>query len=81
MIFHASLPAREPKRVARVLAELTGGHVTPFHRPNSFMAFGKDPARIMIEVLPVDHAAFEVKGGGRELYEFHALGCRCWLDA
>jgi hypothetical protein len=69
MIFHASLPAREPERVARVLAELTEGHITPFFRPNSFMAFGKDPTKIMIEVLPVDDKAFQADGDARELYD------------
>jgi hypothetical protein len=69
MIFHASLPAREPERVARVLAELMEGRYSPFYRPNSFMAFSKKPEEMMIEVMPVAEAAFEKTGPARELYD------------
>jgi hypothetical protein len=69
MIFHASLPARDPERVARVLAELMEGHFHPFYRPNSFMAFSKKPEEMMIEVMPVAEGAFDKTGGGRELYD------------
>ena len=31
MIFHASIPADDPERVARVLGELLGGGCTAFH--------------------------------------------------
>jgi hypothetical protein len=33
MIHHLSIPAREPERVARVLAELVGGYAGPFIGP------------------------------------------------
>ena len=69
MIFHASLPARDPERVARVLAELMEGYCQPFIRPNSFMAFSKKPEEMMIEVLPVAAGAFDRKGLARELYD------------
>jgi hypothetical protein len=69
MIFHASLPAREPERVARVLAELMEGRYQPFYRPNSFMAFSKKPEEMMIEVMPVAEGAFDKKGPARDLYD------------
>ena len=69
MIFHASLPARDPERVARVLAELMEGRYQPFYRPNSFMAFSKKPEEMMIEVMPVAEGAFDKKSPARELYD------------
>ena len=69
MIFHASLPARDPERVARVLAELMEGRYQPFYRPNSFMAFSKKPEEMMIEVMPVAEGAFDKRDGARELYD------------
>ena len=57
MIFHASIPADDPERVARVLGELLGGGYSPFHvGPRSFMARGgaDDEHRTAIEVYPRD---------------------------
>lgn len=57
MIFHASIPADDPERVARVLGELLGGGYSPSHvGRHSFMARGgaDDEHRIAIEVYPRD---------------------------
>ena len=57
MIFHASVPADDPERVARVLGELLGGGYSPFHvGRQSFMASGgaDDEHRTAIEVYPRD---------------------------
>ena len=57
MIFHASIPADDPERVARVLGELLGGGYSPFHvGRHSFMARGgaDDEYHTGIEVYPRD---------------------------
>ena len=57
MIFHASIPADDPERVARVLGELLGGGYSPFHvGRHSFMARGgaDDEHRTAIEIYPRD---------------------------
>jgi hypothetical protein len=52
MIFHASIPAEQPERVARVLAELWGREYFPFVYPGSFVVLGGDDRGSLIEVLP-----------------------------
>jgi hypothetical protein len=54
MIHHVSLPAREPQRVAAVLAELMGGRAYPFRGPlpGAFMALAGDAHGTLIEVYP-----------------------------
>ena len=57
MIFHASIPADDPERVARVLGEILGGGYSPFHvGRHSFMARGgsDDEHGTGIEVYPRD---------------------------
>jgi hypothetical protein len=57
MIFHASIPADDPARVARVLGELLGGGYSPFHvGRHSFMARGgaDDEHGTGVEVYPRD---------------------------
>jgi len=55
MLHHLSIPAREPERVARTLAELLGGDVTPFGPlPGSWIAWARDEAGTAIECLPLD---------------------------
>jgi hypothetical protein len=57
MIFHASIPADDPERVALVLGELLGGGYSPFHvGRHSFMARGgaDDEHRTAIEIYPRD---------------------------
>ncbi len=54
MIHHVSIPAKDPKHVADVLAELMNGRAYPFPGgfPNSFMAVNGDAHGSMIEVYP-----------------------------
>lgn len=53
MIFHASLPADEPERVARVLAELWAGEDLPFPPwPGARVVFAGDDRNSTIEVYP-----------------------------
>jgi hypothetical protein len=53
MLFHASIPADEPERVARVIAELWRGRVLPFPPfPGAFMAWCGDERRTVVDVYP-----------------------------
>lgn len=53
MIHHVSIPAREPRHVAEVLAELMGGACLPFGPlEGAFMATSGDAHGTMIEVYP-----------------------------
>jgi hypothetical protein len=54
MIHHVSIPAKDPKHVADVLAELMNGRAYPFPGSitNSFMAVSGDAHGTMIEVYP-----------------------------
>lgn len=54
MIHHVSIPARDPKHVAQVLAELMGGRAFPFSGPlpGAHMALSGDAQGTMIEVYP-----------------------------
>jgi hypothetical protein len=52
MIHHVSIPAREPRHVAVVLAELMGGQCYPFGPlEGAFMAMSGDTHGTMIEVV------------------------------
>lgn len=54
MIHHLSIPAREPERVARFLAELLGGDLTEFGPlPGSWIAWGRDDVGTAIDCLPL----------------------------
>jgi hypothetical protein len=65
MIFHASIPARDPKHVAHVLAELWDGFAAPFSPfPDAWMAVAGDDRGSIIEVYPHDRVI--TPGGGRE---------------
>jgi hypothetical protein len=53
MIHHVSIPARDPRHVAEVLAELMGGQCHPFGPlDGAFMAASGDEHGSMIEVYP-----------------------------
>lgn len=56
MIHHVSISAREPERVATVLAEIMHGQVRPFpgQIADSFMAISGDAHGTMVEVYPAD---------------------------
>ena len=65
MIFHASLPANDPKHVAHVLAELWDGFAAPFSPfPDAWMAVAGDDRGSIIEVYPSDQVI--TPGGGHE---------------
>lgn len=75
MIFHLSIDAREPQRVASVLAEMLGGRAVPFPpvAQGSWVAFAGDDRKSLVEVYPYgtrlveapgDADAVGVQGGG-----------------
>jgi hypothetical protein len=52
MIFHASLPADDPKFVAETLARMLGGEALPFPPgPNAWMAWSRD-GQTELEITP-----------------------------
>jgi len=60
MIHHVSIPAREPQRVAEVLAELMNGKCLPFGPlEGAYMAASGDEHGSMIEVYP-ESATLEI---------------------
>lgn len=53
MLYHASIPAADPHRVAAVIAELWQGFVAPFPpHPGSYIAMAGDERGTEIEVCP-----------------------------
>lgn len=64
-IHHVSLPAHEPARVARVLAELFGARVVPLPHPEgTLLVYGGDDDGTALEIWP---AATRGGVGAREL--------------
>jgi hypothetical protein len=60
MLHHISIPAREPRHVAEVLAELMGGKCSPFGPlQGAFRADSGDEHGTMIEVYP-DRATLDI---------------------
>jgi hypothetical protein len=66
MLFHLSIDARDPRRVATVLAELfgAGGIATPFPpvTPGSWIALAGDDRNTAVEVYPRGTALIEAEG-------------------
>jgi hypothetical protein len=52
VIFHASIPADEPERVARVIAELWRGTYRPFIAPNTVIVLAGDEYGTELEIGP-----------------------------
>jgi hypothetical protein len=85
MIHHVSIPAKDPKHVADVLAELMNGRAYPFPGSitNSFMAVSGDAHGTMIEVYPEtlalkpgttdDEQVKATKAKAPAAYPFHLL--------
>jgi hypothetical protein len=82
MIHHVSIPARDPKHVASVLAELLGGYAGPFVGPfaGAYVAYAEDDFGTGFEVYPDDLVlepgdtmARGVKGEPPKGLAFHAL--------
>lgn len=77
MIFHVSIPARDPKRVAEVLAEFMGGATRqpyPEQAPDLWIAYQNDRDGTFVEVLPVGVELRPASAGGPRLGEAHELG-------
>src|SRR4051812_472109 len=52
-LHHVSIPARDPERVAAVLAELFGARVIPMPHPRgSLLVYAGDPDGSAVEVWP-----------------------------
>jgi hypothetical protein len=65
MIHHASIPARDPQRVAKALAELFDGRIYPFPPAwcrDAYQVVSGDPHGTMLEVYP-DGVRLEPKDG------------------
>jgi hypothetical protein len=66
MLFHLSIDAREPRKVATVLAELfgAGGIATPFPpvTPGSWIALAGDDRNTAVEVYPRGTGLVEAEG-------------------
>ncbi len=70
MIFHASVPADDPERVAKALGEVLGGSSMPFRNwPGGYVARGgpDDEHVTMIEVYPRHRPA--VPGEGEDMVQ------------
>jgi hypothetical protein len=66
MIHHVSIAAREPQRVAEVLAELMNGKCFPFGPlDGAFMAASGDTNGTMIEVYPAHDLTSGPRRSGR----------------
>lgn len=66
MIHHISIPARDPERVAKVLAELFGGYAGPFVGPipGAWVAYAEDAHGTGVEVYPEQTTLVPGEGGG-----------------
>ncbi len=63
MINHISFGAREPEKVANILAELWGGVAMPFPpSPGGYVAFADDGRGTLVEVIPIDVHAVPGEG-------------------
>lgn len=64
MIFHVSIDAGDPRRVATVLAELLGGRATPFPPviEGSWLAHAGDERNTLVEVYPRGTGLVETPG-------------------
>src|SRR5579863_8980016 len=77
MIHHVSIPARDPKRVAEVLAELMGGATRqplPEQAPDLWIAYQRDQDGTFVQVLPLGAELRPASAGGPRLGEARDLG-------
>lgn len=82
MIFHASVPADDPARVAAVMAEILGGEAfrIPFW-PGGCIAMAGDARNTTIEVYPRDRVVAPGDGDGemsRPLHDPHPRPYGCF---
>jgi hypothetical protein len=73
MIYHISIPARDPEHVAKVLGELLGGYVGPFVGPipGSWVAYADDAHGTGFEIYPERTTIVPGKDGGMGEVELH----------
>lgn len=66
MLFHVSIDADNPKRIAQVIAELWGGPAMPFPAviPGSWIAMAGDARNTLIEVYPRGTELTRAEGEG-----------------
>jgi hypothetical protein len=64
MLFHMSIAAHDPRKVAEVIAEFWGGKAIPFPpvAKGSWMALAGDERGTAMEVYPVDVVLRETEG-------------------
>ena len=64
MLFHVSIEADDPRRIAEVIAELWDGAAAPFPSvtPGSWVALSGDERGTMIEIYPRGTELHEVAG-------------------
>jgi hypothetical protein len=63
MLFHLSIDADDPRRIAHLLAELLGGEALPFPPVSGgWVALAGDERSTLVEVYPRGTLLFEVKG-------------------
>lgn len=64
MLFHASVSARDPERVASVIAEIWNGHAEPFPPVaiGSWAALADDDRGTMLQVYPLGTILLESEG-------------------
>lgn len=78
MLFHVSIDADDPRRVAEVIAELWGGTITRFPSviEGSWMAFACDERNTLVEVYPRGTEFHEAEGGADAFGLIGANGSR-----
>ena len=61
MLFHMSIAAHDPRRVASVIAEIWGGeaHIFPPVMEGSWVALAGDDRGTILEVYPIDTVLIE----------------------
>jgi hypothetical protein len=73
VIHHISIPARDPRHVAKVLVELFGGRLSGFGPyPDSFIAWVGDGFGTAIEVFPVGTEMLPDSGPGQANFRHRA---------
>ncbi len=78
MIHHVSIPARDPRHVAEVLAELMRGRCHPFGPlEGAFMAASGDAHGSMIEVYP-EQATLEIPNDEKQVVFGNQPAPRAW---
>jgi hypothetical protein len=81
MIFHGSIPADEPERVAKVIAELWRCEYFPFIFPNNFLILSNDDRGSALETGPRGEGL--IPGGGavdRQIFQAPSSHSECHFN-